>query len=99
MQLLTNKESKKKWKLAQDRAEALRVKRRLKKEEEETAEKKVDGKSVSITAYSLVVDASGTQVEIKLHADADRHLLAWDVPSQGYTAVRDGYQDLLKPAK
>jgi hypothetical protein len=62
-------------------------------------EKKVAGKPLQVTAYSLTLDAGGTDIEILLYANADRRLLAWDVPSQQYTAIREGFEDVLKGAE
>lgn len=58
-------------------------------------EQKVAGKPLQVTAYALTIDA-GSEVEVKLYANADQRLLAWDVPSQQYTAVREGFEDVLK---
>jgi hypothetical protein len=63
-----------------------------------TIGRKIAGKPMQITGYDLVLQAGATEVEMKLFANSDRHLLAWDVPDQGYTAVRDGYEDIMKAA-
>lgn len=62
-------------------------------------DQKIDGKTVAVTSYLLVVETPAGEVEIKLYANADKHLLAWDVPSQKYTAVREGFEDVLNGGK
>ena len=51
---------------------------------------------MQVSEYEMTIDAGGREVVMKLYANADRRLLAWDVPSQSFTAVREGYGDVLK---
>lgn len=57
---------------------------------------KVGDKTLPVTNYVFMVAAGGEQVEMKFAADKDRHLLAWEVPSQNYTAAREGFEAILK---
>lgn len=64
---------------------------------------KVKGKPVKTTRYTLSdlgnKAISPQAVTLELLVDSERRLLLWYVPSQNYSAVRDGYQDLMKAAR
>jgi hypothetical protein len=65
----------------------------------DTADRKIGDKTVAVTTYNLAIEAGGMQIDIKLLADSDLHILAWEVPSQSYTAVREGFEALIKSNK
>ncbi len=56
---------------------------------------KVDTKTATVKTYSLAIDANGATIAISLFADADGHVLGWDVPAQSFTAVRVGYETVI----
>ena len=62
-------------------------------------EVKVEAKPVTIKTYSLAIDANGTTVALNLFAAADGRILGWDVPSQSFTAVREGYESSIASLK
>ena len=53
----------------------------------------VKGKTVQVSHYVLSVQGQAGSVDMDLMA-VDRHLLAWNVPTQKYTAVREGYEGM-----
>ncbi len=55
----------------------------------------VAGKTIPVSRYVLTI-ASAADLDIEILADSDGHILMWNVPSQKYLAIRDGYQDLTK---
>jgi hypothetical protein len=59
-------------------------------------EMKVAGKPLTVSVYDLILLAGGQEIEVKLYANAEKRLLAWDVLSQNYMAVREGYEEVLK---
>lgn len=61
-----------------------------------TKEVKIDGKPQTVSLYDLVIAAGGQDIPVKLYANADKRLLAWEVPSQSYTAIREGFEEILK---
>jgi hypothetical protein len=60
---------------------------------------KVVSKPVTVKTYSLDIDANGTTIALNLFADADGRVLGWDVPSQSFSAVREGYEPAVATLK
>jgi hypothetical protein len=58
----------------------------------------IAGKPVTVASYAFLLSAGGMEIEMTVYADSDKRVLAWKVPSQNYTAVREGYEAVLKEA-
>ena len=56
----------------------------------------IGGKPIAVSTYDLTIEAGGQEIDMKLYANAEKRLLAWDVLSQNYMAVREGYEEVLK---
>lgn len=54
----------------------------------------VGAQALPVSTYTLAMNAGGREIEMNLSATSDHRLLAWQVPSQSYSAVRVGYEAL-----
>ncbi len=50
----------------------------------------------TVFRYSLVVPGALGNLDTVITADADKHILSWDVPGQKYHANRVGYKEIVK---
>ena len=64
--------------------------------EPQTSERQLSGKTASIVRYSITLATKAGPVAMEVLTDKDRHVLYWSVPTQHYTAVRNGFEDLAR---
>ena len=62
----------------------------------ESSTKSVAGKSVDLLRFRFTLNTPKEIISMEIVTDKVRHVLLWNVPSQKYTAVRDGFQELAR---
>jgi putative CocE/NonD family hydrolase len=55
------------------------------------------GAPTQVVGYQLTIAGPAGDIQIDLTADPQGRLLAWSVPGQAYTAVREGFEEILAP--
>ena len=59
-----------------------------------TKPRKIGGKMVPVSNYTLSIAGGAGKVEIEVYTDSDKRVLGWNVPSQKYKAWREGYKEV-----